>query len=135
MSADVALILADVLLILHALIVLFVVGGFLAILIGAISGWAWVRNLWFRLAHLGTIAFVVAQTWLGELCPLTVWEQRLRALAGAPSYEGSFIGYWLGRLLYLEAPWWVFLAAYSLFGIAVLIAFLLVPPRFRPEDS
>ncbi|MDW8479063.1 MAG: DUF2784 family protein [Xanthomonadales bacterium] len=97
-----------------------------------IRGWRWVRDPVFRLAHLATIGFVVAQTWLGELCPLTVWEQDLRRIAGQETYEGSFVAHWLGRLLYVEAPWWAFLWAYSLFGLAVLLAFLLVPPRRAP---
>ncbi len=126
-----AALLADLLLVLHAMVVLFVVGGLAAILLGAALGWRWIRNPWFRLAHLGTIAFVVIQTWLGELCPLTVWEQALRDYAGQPAYQGSFIAHWLDRLLYVEAPWWVFIVAYTLFGLAVLATFLLVPPRFR----
>lgn len=131
MDPTLAALLADLLLVLHAAIVLFVVGGFLAILAGAALRWRWIRNPWFRLAHLATIAFVVVQTWLGELCPLTVWEQALRHRAGQPAYEGSFIAHWLDRLLYVEAPWWVFVMAYTLFALAVLATFLLVPPSFR----
>lgn len=133
-SASAAL-LADLLLVLHAMVVLFVVGGLAAILLGAALGWRWIRNPAFRLAHLGTIAFVVIQTWLGELCPLTVWEQALRDQAGQPAYQGSFIAHWLDRLLYVDAPWWVFVLAYTFFGLVVLATFLLVPPRFRGNNA
>ncbi|MGH8640305.1 MAG: DUF2784 family protein, partial [Burkholderiales bacterium] len=45
--------LADLILIVHFLFVAFVVGGLALIWIGAAAGWEWVRNFWFRVAHLG----------------------------------------------------------------------------------
>jgi len=120
---------ADTLLLLHGLIVCFVVGGLLAILLGWWRGWPWVRNRWFRLIHLATIAFVVAQAWLGRLCPLTIWEQELRRAAGHASFEQSFIEHWVGELLYWDLPWWVFVAAYTAFGAVVAWTWWRVPPR------
>lgn len=112
--------LADALLTLHVAIVLFVVGLLPLVLIGGVRGWRWVRHRGLRLTHLALMAFIAAQTWLGQLCPLTVWEQDLRRQAGQGGYDGSFIGHWLSRLLYWDAPWWVFTAAYT--GFAVLVA-------------
>src|SRR5206468_711548 len=57
--------LADVILVVHASFVLFVVGGFVLILIGARS-WSWVRNRAFRILHLAAIAFVTIETVLGH---------------------------------------------------------------------
>ena len=51
-------ILADAVLLLHLGVVLFVVGGLVLILLGNWLAWRWVNMLWFRLAHLGAIAFV-----------------------------------------------------------------------------
>ena len=34
---------------------------------------------------------VVAQAWLGRICPLTILENSLRAKAGGQTYDGSFI--------------------------------------------
>jgi hypothetical protein len=65
--------LADAVLIVHFLFVLFVVGGLLAIWAGALIGWVWVRNLRFRVAHLAAILFVMAESLVGIACPLTVW--------------------------------------------------------------
>lgn len=126
-----SLLLADAILVVHAGFVLFVVGGQVLIMAGTFAGWDWVRNLWFRLAHLGAIGFVVAQAWLGEICPLTIWENDLRRSAGAEAYEGSFIAYWVGELLYHDFPTWVFVAMYSAFGALVLAFLLIAPPRRR----
>ncbi|HVQ62262.1 MAG TPA: DUF2784 domain-containing protein, partial [Burkholderiales bacterium] len=69
---------ADVILVVHALFVLFVVGGFVLILVGA-GSWGWVRNRTFRILHLAAIAFVTGEALLGVTCPLTLWEDWLRA--------------------------------------------------------
>jgi len=122
---------ADALLILHFAFVVFVVGGLAAVWIGGGLGWAWVRNRWFRIGHLCAIGLVVAQSWSGILCPLTVWEMQLREKAGETTYEGSFIAHWLDRVLYFEAPWEVFLTAYTAFGVLVLGSLFLVPPKWR----
>jgi len=121
--------LADAVLALHVAIVLFVVGGLVAVLAGNWRGWGWVNRFWLRLAHLAAIAVVVAESWIGAACPLTTLEMWLRLQAGGRTYGGSFIGHWLQRLLYYDAPQWVFIAAYSAFGAAVLAAWWLFPPR------
>lgn len=120
---------ADIVLIVHVAVVLFVVGGLLLTLVGGWHGWHWVRNLWFRLAHLGAVAVVVLDTWLGVVCPLTSLEMELRARAGGAIYEVSFIEYWLQRLLYYQAPPWAFLALYTTFGVLVVATWWWVRPR------
>jgi hypothetical protein len=119
---------ADLILVIHALFVVFVVMGLIAILLGGYLHWRWVRNRWFRFAHLGAIGYVIAESWLGLICPLTAWENRVREAAGGDPYPGSFIQHWLHQILFYDFAPWVFTAAYSLFGILVLIAWLLVPP-------
>ena len=121
--------LADVVLSIHFAVVLFVIGGLAAIVIGNIRGWPFVNSWWFRGAHLAAIAVVVAQAWLGVVCPLTTLENALRVKAGGTGYETSFIEHWITRLLYYDAPAWVFTAAYTLFGVAVVAAWWRFPPR------
>jgi hypothetical protein len=121
--------LADAILILHVGIVAFVVLGTVLILVGGWRRWRWVRGFKWRLAHLLMMGFVVLQTWLGELCPLTVWEQALRRRAGQVVYDASFIEHWLSRLIFFEAPWWVFVTAYTGFAALVLVAWFKVPPQ------
>lgn len=123
-------VIADIVLAVHAGIVLFVVLGQCMILAGGAREWAWIRNPWFRLAHLVTIGVVVLQAWLGRLCPLTVWEAGLRRAAGQAFHESSFIQYWVGRLLYFDLPWWVFVAAYTTFGLAVILSWWRWPPCY-----
>jgi len=118
-------------LILHVAFVVFVVGGLLLICIGNLRHWAWVNSLRFRIAHLLAIGYVVAQAWLGAVCPLTHLEMWLRRRAGESGYSGSFIEYWLQRLLYFDAPPWVFIAVYTGFGMLVVASWYLYPPRRR----
>ncbi len=123
--------LADLILVIHFLFVLFVVGGLALIWIGAAAGWRWVRNRWLRIAHLAAIFLVAAETLLGMVCPLTVWEDALR---GAP-IETSFIARWVHRVLFYSFPEWVFAVAYVVFALAVAVTFRLVPPRRRENPS
>jgi hypothetical protein len=120
--------LADAVLVLHALVVLFIVGGFAAVWLGAARGWAWVRNRCFRFAHLVAIGIVALLAALDIPCPLTELEDRLRT--GSAGTEG-FIQHWLGRLLYYDLPAWVFTLAYVLFALVVLLTWRYVPPRPR----
>jgi Protein of Unknown function (DUF2784) len=124
-------ILADLIVVIHALFVMFVVLGLAVILVGAALGWKWVRNPIFRIAHLSAIGSVVAEALFGVDCPLTVWEGQLRRMSGQVGYTGDFLGYWAHRLIFFDAAPWVFTLIYCVFGGAVLAAFLLAPPRWR----
>jgi polyferredoxin len=123
-------VLADAIVVVHAAYVSFVVFGLLAIVFGVLLGKSWARNFWFRTVHLTMIAIVVAEALCGIPCPLTVWEDRLRRAAGQETYPGDFIGYWAHQLIFFHAPPWVFTVIYILFGLAVLLTFLLAPPRW-----
>lgn len=127
---------ADAVLILHVAIAAFVLGGLALIIVGNLRRWRWVNALWFRLAHLAAIAVIVAEAWIGLACPLTTLEMWLRTRAGESTYPGSFVGYWLQRILYYDAPDWVFVLGYTLFGLIVAITWWVFPPRRvrRVED-
>ena len=120
---------ADLILLLHVLFVAFVVIGLVLILIGKICGWNWVRNPWFRLIHLVAIIIVVFQAWFGLICPLTTIEMALRSRAGDTVYSGSFISYWLERLLYYRLPPWVFAVCYTAFSVIVVASWYWIRPR------
>ena len=127
---------ADAALLLHALFVAFVVAGLALVLVGWARGWSWVRNAWFRAMHLAAIAVVVAQAWLGVVCPLTTLEMALRARAGDAVYPGAFVAHWIEALLYYRAPAWVFVAAYTAFGALVVASWFWVRPRrFRARQG
>jgi hypothetical protein len=123
--------LADLVLALHAAVIAFIVGGLALVMAGNLAGWNWVNAFWFRVAHVGAIGFVVVETWLGQDCPLTTIEMRLRAGAGEEGYAGGFIAHWLRQTIYFEAPPWAFTLAYTVFGVLVAAAWRWFPPRRR----
>lgn len=122
---------ADALLVLHFLIAGFIVAGLILVWIGAAFGaasgsptrWAWIRNPWFRYLHLAAIVFIAAEALLGFACPLTIWEDLLR---GGARPE-SFVGRWVYRLLYYNAPEWVFTTLYAAWAAATLLTLRIVP--------
>jgi Protein of Unknown function (DUF2784) len=120
---------ADIVVALHAAYVAIVVFGFVAILIGYAAHWSWVRNFYFRIVHLAMITVVCAEALGGISCPLTRLENALRLKGGESGYTRDFIGYWLDWLIFYNAPSWVFMAVYLLFGMLVLSTLWLVPVR------
>ena len=120
---------ADVVLITHVAFVAFVVIGLLLIVCGGFRRWNWIRNPWFRTAHLAATGVVVAQAWFGVICPLTTLEMSLRERAGDVTYGGTCIAHWLQKLLYYEAPPWVFVVSYTLFGLVVVGSWIGFRPR------
>jgi hypothetical protein len=122
--------LADLVVVTHACFAAFVVLGLVATLLGIALRWNWVRNFWFRIIHLSAIGFVILESIVGIDCPLTVWENRLRKAAGQAAYPGDFIGYWAHRLLFFDAEPWILTVSYILFGLGVIVTFLLAPPRW-----
>ena len=124
--------LADVVLVSHALFLAFVIGGLLAIVLGGLLGWGWVRNPYFRFIHLGLIFFVIGEAWVGYECPLTTWEDDLRDAAGQFGYgEGGFIAYYVRGIIFFQAEPWVFTLAYTSFGLLVAATLIWVPVRLR----
>lgn len=131
---------ADILVVIHAAYVGFVIFGMVAILIGVGLGWRWVRDFWFRIIHFLMIAVVVGEALGGIICPLTTWEDRLRQMAGQTVDPGTFMGRLCNKILFYEAPEGEFQTFqrtltiyYCLFGAAVLATLVLAPPRLPPQ--
>jgi len=123
---------ADTLLVVHFAFVVFVVVGFLLILVGLLARWSWVHNRTFRITHLAAIGIVVLQAWFGQICPLTIWENELRRLAGQTSYAETFVEHWLHKVLFYQAEPWIFTTIYTLFGILVVLVWVL-DRRYRTD--
>lgn len=122
--------LADIVLLFHAILVLFNVGAVPVIWVGYFRGWRFVRNFYFRIIHLLLVGVVAAESVLGIICPLTLWEDALRSGGGAGStHPRGFIAHWLQTLLYYDLPAWVFTVAYILFFLAVALTFYCVRPH------
>jgi len=124
-------ILADMIVVFHLLVVVFVVGSLFLIVAGRVRGWQWIRNFAFRLSHLLMVAFITAQSLVGELCPLTIWEYRLRQRAGQ-FFESdmSFMARLFRMMLFYDLPEWFFTVMYAVFGVIVVAAFFLIPPQW-----
>lgn len=120
---------ADAILVVHFAFIAFVIGGEACVVVGYFRNWCWMRNLTFRVCHILAIGIVVALAWANRICPLTVWENTLRHAAGGESYSGTFVKHWVGRLVYYEAPQWIFIVAYSMFGALVLFTWIWVRPE------
>lgn len=93
-------ILADAVLAMHALFVVWVAAG-------AIAVWCRPRLAWLHLPALGWGLWIEVS---GGLCPLTPLEVSLRRAAGEQGYGGSFVEHYLGALVYpagltQEAQW------------------------------
>jgi len=136
MGAQGHALLADAILLLHFAFVLFVVGGLITIWIGYFARWNFVRNPWFRVAHLLAMGVVVAESVCGVICPLTTWEAGLREKYGeSPRYAGSFIQHWVHRVMFFEVPERVFTAIYVAFFALILLSLVVVRPRaFRARS-
>ncbi|MCO4891080.1 DUF2784 domain-containing protein [Cupriavidus sp. WGtm5] len=82
--------LADLVVIAHALFIVFVVaGGLLAL--------RWPRAAW---GHLPAAVWGVLIEWAGWICPLTPLENTLRRAAGQAGYSGGFVERYLLPLIY-----------------------------------
>jgi hypothetical protein len=127
--------LADVVVAVHIAYVSFVLLGELAILLGIVLKWEWVRNPWFRWLHLAAIGIVAFEAILGITCPLTDLEDLLREWAGQHISGTSFIGRLLDNILFYNAPAAVLTACYIGFAVLVLATLWLAPPRRRRRQQ
>ncbi|MDP1950477.1 MAG: DUF2784 domain-containing protein [Nitrosomonas sp.] len=123
------MLLADIILIIHFLYVLFVVGSLPVIWIGAWLKLSFVGNNGFRLSHLAAILFVVVESLAGVVCPLTAWENSLRQV----ETDSSFIQHWLHQILFYNLPEGVLTTVYVLFALLVAVTFKRVPPNYRKK--
>lgn len=82
--------LADSLVVIHGLFIVFVVLGGLLVL-------KWKRVMWL---HIPTAIWGVLIEYAGWICPLTPWEKALREKAGQVAYESDFVGNYIIPLIY-----------------------------------
>ena len=122
--------LADALLLLHGLIVIFNVGALLVIWLGYFRKWSFVRSFSFRMIQLMLIGYIAAGSILGTICPLTTWENQLRIKAGLDQrYQGGYIAHWVHNLLFYDLDARVFTIAYISFFALVLFTLYAVKPK------
>lgn len=81
---------ADLVVLLHAAFVVFVVTG-------GVLVWRWHRVVWF---HLPAAIWGMLIEFRGWICPLTPLENRLRRLAGEAGYGSGFIEHYVIPVVY-----------------------------------
>jgi len=120
---------ADLIVSIHFLYVIFVVGGLFVIILGGALRWRFIRNFWFRAIHLAMILIVVFEAIFGISCPLTDLEYEFRIAAGQLNAASeSFVARLIQQMIFYDFPLIVFTIVYCLFGIAVLMSWWLLPP-------
>jgi uncharacterized protein DUF2784 len=121
------MILAEAILAAHIAIILFNVFGLIAVPLGALCGWRFVRVRWWRVLHLVLLGTVALQAVVGRACILTFWQAALAEGATSPT---PLIMGWVNRMIYWPLPIWVFAALYLLvFGYALALLWLVPPAR------
>ena len=119
--------LAVTILAVHAAIILFNVFGLVAVPLGAIRGWRFVRVRWWRALHIALLGTVALQAVVGRACVLTLWQA---AATEGPASPTPLIMSWVNRLIYWPLPIWVFAVLYlAVFGYAVALLWLVPPTR------
>lgn len=83
-------VLADVVLVVHGLFIVWVV-------LGAFAVWRWPA---LAAVHLPALAWGVWIEVSGGICPLTPLENSLRRAAGQTGYSGGFIEHYIGGAIY-----------------------------------
>jgi hypothetical protein len=115
--------LADLVMVAHgALLIFFVIGGFLA--------WRWRGVIW---PHLLVLVWNSSTVVFGISCPLTALEKSLRERGGEQPYAGGYIQHYIDGTLHLAGyPWLVEIISFAL--VFVSYAGLAWQRVFRRED-
>ena len=123
-------VLADAVVAVHVAYMGFIVIGLLLILAGAICRWKWVRNFWFRLAHMAAIGIVVYEAIWEITCPLTTLERTLRSWAGEQVSADTFVARFMHFFIEHDWPQWTFNVIHISLGILILVTFVFARPRW-----
>ena len=121
---------ADAIAVVHLGFVAFVVWTELLVLLGTVLGWEWIRDPVLRCVHLGLVGYVGVQDIFGKVCPLTIWENRLRDRAGQTRSNKSFIGKVVHQRLMCELDERTLRRIRMTFALVVTVTFVAVLPRF-----
>jgi len=123
-------VLADIIVFIHFLYLIFTVGGEAAILAGAVFRWKWIRNFPFRTIHLAASAFVAFEALSGMICPLTELEWNLREAAGQyVDRNMSFVAKLIHKIMFYDFPTVFFIFLYVFFATAVILSFIFIKPE------
>ncbi|MFC1822051.1 DUF2784 domain-containing protein [Thermodesulfobacteriota bacterium] len=121
---------ADVILLMHFAFVVFVVFGFVFIWIGHYFKLKSVKNAKFRIYHILSMGFVLCESLIGTICPLTEWENEIRLQGGQSQiYETSFVKDWVHKIMFFDFSERTFTIIYIFFFALMLLTFWIIPPK------
>jgi len=120
--------LADSIVVIHFMWILFMLLGFILTLYGFF--WKEFFNKWlFRTLHLCGIIYVGLLAFLREYCPLTILENTLRVKYNPDlTYLGSFIVYYIEKLVYPDLNPSIILVPTIFIAVFTIVVFIIKPP-------
>lgn len=122
-------ILADAIVVTHFVWILFMLVGFILTLRGFF--WKGFFDRWlFRTLHLCGIVYVSLLALMGEYCPLTIWENSLRAKYDPRlTYSGSFIIHYVEKLVYPDVNPLIIQIPTTFIAVFTIVVFIFRPPK------
>ncbi len=124
--------LAEIILIIHFLWILFMLFGFVYNVVGLFFNKNLLKNFWLRTIHLFGILYVASLAILDKYCPLTVLESKLRQKF-EPNFINpeSFIIYYLEKIVYPNINPIVIVIPTVLIAVFSLIVYIVKPPIIK----
>lgn len=123
-------ILADAIIVVHFLFILFMLLGFLLTTYALAFRQKFINWWLFRSLHLLGIFYVSSLSILGKYCPLTILENELRLRHEVSSvYSGSFIVHYLEKLIYPDVNPLVIQIPTVFLAIFTIVVFIVKPPE------
>ncbi len=119
------LFLADLILMLHFFIVIFITLQFFTVPVAYKLNWKWQKNRVLRIIHLIMIFFVTTEAVIGITCPLTIIENKLRNIY---SYN-TFLENWISKIMFWNLPSYTFMILYILCLFWTLLMWKIFPPN------
>ncbi len=122
--------LSDIVVVLHLIWAAFMIGGVGLAVVGIFRP-AWRRFKKLRTLHLAGILLTASVPLWGGICPLTRWEDALRA-GSSPSASRSFLADLAHRLLYIDVPIWAITLVTTIVAVLSIVLYFKYPPWRQP---
>ncbi len=122
-------ILADAIIVLHLLFIVFMLLGFLLTLYSIFFRNKFFDRWLFRSLHVSGIFYVASLSVMGKFCPLTVLENELRLkYEASAAYSGYFTVHYLEKLVYPDINPLVIQIPTVFLAIFTIVMFIIKPP-------
>ncbi len=122
-------IIADMLIVIHFIWIVFMIWVFLKTIISVIKkNYKFLNNVIIRTLHLLGIFLVAIFIIIDKPCPITIWENKFRMLAGETVYKGSFIVHYIEKLVYPDVPPYIVEIPSILIGLITVIFYIFIFP-------